>query len=85
MAIEDIVTQLVAATKSHLPPEKMELHNTNYGFLDPKAPLAHFTNFQTRALLGSDVLRKVPVGGLTDEHLAKAVSILETFDVVLVS
>ena len=84
MKIEDIEAQLTEGMTKNMAPQDLPLHNSNYGFLDPKAPLAHFTDFQTRALLGSEALRTVPVGGLTDEHIAKAVGILEMFDVVLV-
>jgi hypothetical protein len=53
------------------------------GYLQRRAPLAHFDNYATRILLGYDVLYNVGLGELTEAHFAAAVKILERFDVVL--
>ena len=44
---------------------------TYKGFLDPVAPLAHFSNFQIRSLLGLHAFRQLPIGSMTMEHLGE--------------
>jgi hypothetical protein len=67
--VDEVARALVRATERGLAPSMFANKITYKGFLDPVAPLAHFSNFQIRSLLGLHVFRQLPIGSMTMEHL----------------
>ena len=80
---EELTEKLKRASELKQRPRDVEL--ARRGNMDRNSPLAHFDNFMVRSLLGRTVFDEVPIGGVSEAHLKRALKSLETrFDVVLV-